>query len=306
MSSPFGKAIVIANSRAGKGSVATKQRDYEQLLAGIGLDFELRMTERPRHAIELARRAIDEGNRFIVAMGGDGTIHEVVNGMMGDEGPLNPEAVLGVVPAGSGSDFIRTFGIPAAPEHAVKHLTGDGLFLIDVGKVTYTTNGDSISEFFPNIAEAGLGGEVVRRAERLPRNLGKSRYMVGFWLSLMTFKTTPGKVLLDDKVYEGPITNLVVANAQFFGGGMKIAPRAHPSDGLFDVLVQKGTKRDYIAGITKVYKGEHIPSPAIKQYLVKRVEVVTDEPLQVEADGEILGKTPAVFEIVPNAINLKI
>jgi diacylglycerol kinase family enzyme len=87
---------------------------------------------------------------------------------------------------------------------------------------------------------------------------------------------------------------------------MKIAPKAHPGDGKFDVLVQKGTKRDYIYGITKVFKGEHVPHPSIKEYMAARVEVETDVPLQVEADGEILGKTKAIFEILPDALRLKI
>ncbi|MBW3588878.1 MAG: diacylglycerol kinase family lipid kinase [Actinobacteria bacterium] len=307
MGSPFGKAVVIANARAGKGSVSKDPSRYEDLLAAAGLDFEIRLTDRAGHAIDIADAALDEGIRYLIALGGDGTIHEVVNGMLHADGtPKNPDAVLGVLPAGSGSDFIRTFGLPQAAEDAAKHLAGENLFLIDVGRVEYQSGAERRSVFFPNIAEAGLGGDIVRRAERLPRWLGKSRYLFSFWMTLSRYKATQGRITMGDRVYEGKITNLVVANAQFFGGAMKIAPRAHPSDGMFDVLVQMGTKADYVAGITKVYKGDHIPSPAIKVYLAAKVEVTTDASLQVEADGEVLGYTPATFEIIPRVINLKI
>lgn len=280
--------------------------DIEKLISSAGIEFEMRLTDRRGHAAELSREAVLEGIRFLVAVGGDGTIHEVVNGMVGPDGPLVSDGVLGIVPAGSGSDFIRTFGLPQDPKDAVAHLAGENTFRIDVGRVTHTVNGEQRTEYFPNIAEAGLGGEVVRRAERLPRGLGRVRYLAGFWITLGAFKRTEGRVVCDQRTYEGPIVNLVVANAQFFGGGMMIAPKAHPGDGKFDVLIQRGTKRDYVAGITKVFKGEHLPSPSIKEFMAARVEVTTEKPLQVEADGEVLGTTPALFEVVPGAIQIKI
>ncbi|HYR63826.1 MAG TPA: diacylglycerol kinase family protein [Actinomycetota bacterium] len=304
MNSPFGKAFVIANARAGKG--ARHPDEFEKILAGAGLDFDLHVTERRHHAVELARQAIDDGWTYLVAVGGDGTIHEVVNGMMGDGGPRNRDAVLGIVSAGSGSDFVRTFGLPDDASHGVEHLTGDGFVDIDLGRVTFTTEGGESTEWFPNIAEAGLGADVAKVAERLPRRLGRSRYLVGFWITLARFKGTEGTVVCDTRTYEGRITNLVVANGQFFGGGMHVAPKATPTDGRLDVLIQIGTKADYIAAITKVFKGKHIPSPAIKEYKARRVEVTTKKPLRVEADGELLGMTPATFQLYENALRLKV
>jgi diacylglycerol kinase (ATP) len=302
--SPFGKAIVIANPRSGKGRVGKDPEAFESLLATAGIEFEVRLTNRRGHATELAHAAREEGHRFIVAVGGDGTIHEAVNGIMTAQG--SDEAVLGVLAAGSGSDLIKTFGLPSDLEDGVNHLAGESVFPIDIGRVTYQRNGREETRFFANIAEAGFGAEVVTRAEPLPRILGRVRYLVSFWMSLIFFKIRQAKVGLDAGTYEGPLTNLVVANCQFFGGGMHIAPKAHPADGRFDVLIQKGTKRDYIAGITKVYKAEHLPSPAIREHHSSRVEVEGEIRLPVEADGEILGTTPAVFEVLPNALKLKI
>jgi diacylglycerol kinase (ATP) len=303
MTSPYGRATVIVNSRAGKGG--KDKEGIEQLLRASGIEFEVTLSERRGHAVEIARRAVDEGCRYLVAVGGDGTIHEVVNGMMTST-RTDPGLVFAVVPAGSGSDFIKTFGLPATAADSVEHLKGEPYFQIDIGKITYEHSGETLTEYFPNIAEAGLGGEVVRRAERLPRRIGRLRYLLSFWMTLGRYRSTRGRVTLDDKVYEGRVTNLVVANAQFFGGGMRIAPKAHPADGKFDVLIQRGSKMDYVAGITKVFKGEHLPSPAIKEYGAAKVVVETERPMQLEADGEVLGFTPATFEIIPNALRLKI
>jgi len=304
VSSPYGKAFVILNRRAGKG--ARNPEEFEKALSAAELDCEVHVTERRHHAVELARQAMDDGWTLLVAVGGDGTIHEVVNGMMGDDGPRNPEAVLGIVSAGSGSDFARTFGLPDDVDHGVGHLTGDGFVDIDLGRVTFTTDDGEATEWFPNIAESGLGADVVKVAERLPRGMGRSRYLVGFWITLARFKGTEGTVVCDTRTYEGRITNLVVANGQFFGGGMHVAPRASPTDGRLDVLIQIGTKADYVAAITKVYKGRHVPSPAIKEYKARRVEVTTKNPLRVEADGELLGMTPATFSLYENVLRIKV
>jgi diacylglycerol kinase (ATP) len=302
--SPFGKAFIIVNRRAGKGTRQTD--DLEKALSGAGLDFELRTTQRRHHAVELARQAITDGYCYLVAVGGDGTIHEVVNGMLTPDGPLNPEAVLGVVSAGSGADFARTFGLPDDLSGGIQHLTGDGYMQIDVGRVTFTTDGGEATQWFSNIAESGLGADVVKRAERLPRRLGRTRYLVGFWMTLAAFKATQGTIVCDDVTRQGRITNLVVANGQFFGGGMHVAPNASPVDGAFDVLLQIGSKADYVAAITKVFKGNHIPSPVILEYRAKQVEVTTRSPLRVEADGELLGYTPATFSLVEGCLRLKI
>lgn len=306
MASPFGKAVVIANPHAGKGRVGRDPKELEAAIAAAGVDFDLRLTQRRGHAAEIAREAMDSGCRYLIAAGGDGTIHEVVNGMMGESGPLDREAVLGVVSSGSGGDFIRTFGLPSNREGAVRHLAGDNVFQIDVGKVTFAHDGETRTEYFPNIAEAGFGAEVVRRAERLPRWVGRLRYLITFLFTLGAFKIRDVKVILDDRVYEGPMTNLVIANCQFFGGGMRVAPKALPDDGRFDVLLMRGTKIDYLSSSSKVFKGEHLPSPQIKEYYAARVEVQSERPLRVEADGELLGFTPAIFEIVPKALRLKI
>ena len=306
MSSPYGPITMICNARSGRGGVARAVPDVQAHLDRRELEYEIRYTEHAGHATELARAAVESGSRFLVAVGGDGTVHEVVNGMITDDKSVNPDAVVGVVAAGTGSDFIKTFGIPAMAGHAVAHLDGPESFSIDIGKITYDHDGERAVRYFPNIAEVGLGAEVVARALRLPRWLGPTVYLAAFWLTIRRHKPARVDVDLVDRRYEGPMNNLVVANGQFFGGGMKIAPKAAPTDGLLDIQVEHARKREAIAIMPKVFKGEHLPHPDILEAKRVKVSIASERPLRVEADGELLGYTPATFELLRNALKLKV
>ncbi len=306
MSSPFGRLILICNPRAGAGGAKRALPEVLEQLGRRGLEHELRYTEGPGHAVALARGAIDDGHRLIVAVGGDGTVHEVANGMMGGDRPRNERAVLGVVAAGTGCDFIRTFGIPHTAGHAVVHLDGPESFPIDVGKITCESTAGSRVRYFVNVAEAGLGADVARRAARLPRRLGPTVYLFAFWWALARHRPTEVTVDLIDRTYEGAMSNLVVANGQFYAAGMKIAPKAAPTDGLLDIQIQHPSKLEALALLPKVYRGEHVPHPDILE--AKRVKVAIDAPvpLPIEADGELIGHTPATFELLRNALHLKV
>ncbi len=306
MSSPFGPMMLICNSRSGRGGVAKALPEVQEHLRQRGLAYELRYTEGPGHATDLARDALSSGIRFLVAVGGDGTVHEVVNGMIENDRAVNPDAVFGVVAAGTGSDFIKTFGIRALPSAAVAHLDGPNSFPIDIGKIVYTEDGREVTRYFPNIAEAGLGADVVAKAARLPRWLGPTVYLFAFWLTMSKHRPAQVKVDLVDRTYEGPMNNLVVANGQFFGGGMKIAPKAAPTDGLLDVQIEHARKKDAIAMMPKVFKGAHLPHPSVKEAKRVKVSITADRPLLIEADGEVLGHTPATFEVLRDVLSLKV
>lgn len=306
MSSEFGPITIICNRSSGRGGVAKSQPEVANHLRERELEHEFVYTEYAGHATDIARDAIKSGSRFLAAMGGDGTVHEVVNGMIEDDKPINPEAVFGVVAAGTGSDFIKTFGIPATPSHAVAHLDGPESFTIDIGKITYQNDGKETIRYFANIAEVGLGAEVVARAARLPRWLGPTVYFFAFWLTMRKHRVANVSVDLVDRKYEGYMNNLVVANGQFFGGGMKIAPKAAPTDGVLDVQIEHARRREALALIPKVYKGEHVPHPDIEEAKRVRLGIESDRPLLIEADGEVLGHTPAQFEVLKDLLRLKV
>ncbi|MDQ3878959.1 MAG: diacylglycerol kinase family lipid kinase [Actinomycetota bacterium] len=307
MTSVYGPMVLICNAHAGHGGVGKALPKVRALLEERELDYEVRYTQAAGDATTIARTALDQGFRFLVAVGGDGTVHEVVNGMIEDDKPVRDDAVMGVVAAGTGSDFIKTFGLPAEmPAHAVAHLDGGEAFPIDIGKIVYTEDGRPTVRYFANVAEAGLGAEAVWRAGRLPRWFGPMKYFVAFWLAVRGFKGVNAKADLVDRTYEGRLNNLVVANGQYFGGGMKIAPRAAPTDGLLDIQIEHARKREAISLLPKVYKGEHVPHEDIFEAKRVKLSIETDRPLRIEADGEVLGYTPATFEIIRDAIRLKV
>jgi diacylglycerol kinase (ATP) len=306
VASPFGDLVVIANPRSGRGRVGEELPELERQLLARRLGHRIVATEGPGHASALAAEALRGGTRFLVAVGGDGTVQEVVNGMIDDDRPVAPDAVLGVVAAGSGSDFVRTFGLPGDAIRAVRHLEGDRVYPIDVMRVDFAADSGTASRYVPNIAEVGLGAEVVGRAERLPRWMGRSRYFWGFWLSMGRHRPTPIDVGVDRKSFRGVANNVVIANCQFYGGGMKISPRSYPSDGLLDVQISTGPRSEAFTLLPKIYRGEHVPHPHIKELRGREVRVEAERPLSVEGDGEVLGTTPARFTVLPEILTLKI
>jgi diacylglycerol kinase (ATP) len=306
VTSPFGPLVVIANPRAGRGKVAAKLPEIERILRDAGLGYRIVQTTHPGHAAEAARDALHRGERYLVAAGGDGTVHEVVNGMLEDGRPIAPDAVLGVVAAGSGCDFVKSFGLPGDAVQAAHHLAGDRVRLIDVGKVTCMSGATEVTRYFPNIAEAGLGAAVVARASGLPGLLGPAKYFCGFWLTLPRFRLATVQLDADGQAYQWRAHNVVVANCRFYGGGMQISPKSQPDDGVLDVLVMAGPKSEAFTTLPKVYRGTHLPHRNIVELQASRVRIETDPPFQVEGDGESLGTTPATFEVIPAAIRMKL
>lgn len=306
MTSPFGPLVVIANPRAGRGRVDAALPQVERVLRDEGLAYRIVRTTHPGHATEAARAALLAGERYLVAVGGDGTVHEVVNGMISDGRPIAPDAVLGVVAAGSGCDFVRSFGLPGDAGQAARHLAGDRVRVIDVGSVTCYDGDFEKTRYFVNIAEAGLGGAVVARAAGLSRFLGAARYASGFWLTLPGFGPGTMRFDVDGHAFAWRAFNVVVANCRFYGGGMQISPKSDPGDCLLDVLVMAGPKSDAFTTLPKVYSGTHLPHRNIAELRARRVDVETDWPFPVEADGEMLGTTPASFGIIPSGVRLKV
>jgi YegS/Rv2252/BmrU family lipid kinase len=237
VTSPFGRLVIIANPSSGRGRSEAKLREIESMLRDWGLDYRMVRTAGPGHAAEAAAEALRAGDRFLVAAGGDGTVHEVVNGMLAGGRPVAADAVLGVLATGSGCDFVKSFGIPGDAVRAARRLTGDAVRTIDVGKVTFADGGATTVRYFANIAEAGLGGSVVARASRLSGVFAATRYFFGFWLTLPRFRPATVRLDADGQAFEWVAQNVVVANCRFYGGGMQISPNSRPDDGRLDVLV---------------------------------------------------------------------
>ena len=240
--SPFGSLAVIANPHAGEGRVGRELSALERGLAGRGLEYSLQVTEGPGDATRLAADAMDAGVRFLVAVGGDGTVHEVVNGMFRDGRPIVEEPVLGVVPAHSGCDLVKSFGLPGDVDAACGHLLGDNTYPFDVVKVAFTDpDGRPAVRYSVNLAEIGFGAAVAAKVGGRP---GRARSFMAFWSTYARTRVRDVRIAADRSVYEGPAFNVIVGNAQFASGGMRLSPRSFPGDGVADVLVFTGPRSD--------------------------------------------------------------
>ncbi len=309
MASSFGPLTLIVNPVAGRGRVAAALPRIEAALRDADLAYGMAVTRGAGDATRAARAAMEAGGRFIVAVGGDGTIHEVVNGMLTPDGrPRREGAVLGVIAAGSGSDFVRTFDLPGDSVAACARLTGEATRPLDIGKVTYVDHSadEPATAFFANIAEAGIGAAVVDRAARLPRSAGRSRYLAALWMVLPGFRPARIRLEVDGRAFGGRVHNVVVANCRYFGGGMQVSPKSVPDDGEFEVLAFKGPKSQSFTFTPKVYRGTHLPDADIVELSAARVGIEAEPALPIEADGELLGTTPAAFEVIPAPLLLKV
>lgn len=266
---------------------------------------EALFSDQPGHLRELARSASEEGARLLVAVGGDGTVNEVVNGL----GP-GRETELALIPRGTGGDLARTFGIPAKLDEAVRIALTGRVRTIDLGRASYRSRrGETESSYFANVASAGMSGAVAQRtneAGRAPLG-GRAAYL---WSTLTVFarwRNADVRVSVDGESRTGPMFDVIVANCRYLAGGMKIAPEALPDDGLLDVLlIGDVTKLDLVRTLPKIYRGTHLPHPKAELLRGAAVTVDAGQPLPVELDGEQPGTTPVRFDVVPRGLKLRV
>lgn len=298
--------IVNPGSQAGRTG-----RNWAALagrLRAAGLDFDSALTKGPLHATELARSAVREGRPVIVAAGGDGTINEVANGFFEAGRPVPTGSRLGLLPVGTGGDFRRSFGIPADLEAAAATIRAGRTRRIDAGRLTSRSPGGGEQvRHFVNIADAGLGPEVVDIVNRSPKLLGAATFTLMSLYSLLRWRNRALVVDVDGQRRELVAQQVVVANCAYYGGGMMVAPAAVPDDGLFDVVLLGDIgKLESIRGLSSVRTGSHLDAANPNWSVIRgrRVEVSSPEAVRVELDGELAGGLPAVFEIQPSAIEL--
>ncbi|MFC2012033.1 diacylglycerol/lipid kinase family protein [Chloroflexota bacterium] len=302
MAIPYAKVIV--NPAAGAKSTYRKWSRISRLLKHIGLSFDHEYTEGIGHAVELARAAVVKGYRYLVAVGGDGTVNEVVNGMLDSADAA--DITLGVVSTGTGSDFARSIGIPKHYINACSCLTSSRRSSIDVGVVEYQSNGQTLKRFFVNAAGIGFDAAAVETTERLPKYFGGTiPYLFGLLRTLFGYKNQLVELRIGDRVETSRVLSVVVSNGCYFGGGMRVAPEARLDDSLFDVTVIGDVgKFDLLKSLPMIYKGTHGKHPKVSMEKAEKITVNSPERLLVQADGELLGEGPASFWLKPAALSI--
>lgn len=302
MSTPYAKLIV--NPAAGASSTRRKWPRIERLLIDSGLSFDYEFTERVGHGIELARAAANEGYGCVVAVGGDGTVNEVANGILGSTAASS--TALGVISTGTASDFARSAGIPRHYVGACAALTGSQRLLVDAGVMEYMSEGQSLRRFFVNSAGIGFDAAACVTTERLPKYFGGTiPYLVGIFRTLFGYRNTPVVLRIAEKVEEVCIFSVVVCNGSAFGGGMLMAPEASLTDNLLDVVVIGDVgKFEVLKTLPRAYKGTHVNHPKINVEKTASITIEPSERLLVHVDGEVVGEGPASFWLEPAALSV--
>ena len=290
--------LVILNPAAGGGRARRFWERCQALLVAVGLRPDVAVTSRRGQAADFAAEA---GERLVIAVGGDGTAHEVVNGLLRRRTASPPR--FGALMVGTGTDLKRTLPAPGRLQEVARWLQSGRFRRIDVGRVG-TSQG---RRFFVNVADCGIGAEVARRHDRLPDWLGGTpSFLLAAVSTLLVHRNRAVRIRIDaGPVEECVVRSVAVANCRWFGGGMQIAPQAEPDDGLLDVCVVGDVRRvQGIRCLPLLYRGEHGRLPQVRFARARRIEVDAVTSLGVEADGELIGETPAVFEIVPAALDV--
>jgi len=308
------KTFLVVNPRSAGGATARHFDTIVQAVRNALGDCAHAFTERPMHATELTRQALVEHD-LIVAVGGDGTINEVVNGFFEEPRPgvpakaIRPGASLGVLPRGTGGDLRRTIGLDGDLWRCVARLKGER-GAVDVGRVDYQDDeGRPASRYFINVAEVGVGAKVVEIANASSKVLGgKLTFMLASMRALAGWRDLDIRVSVDGGPLEDhSVTTFAIANGRFFGGGMMVAPEARFDDGLFHLTLWKGfTLLDFVLKQGAMYDGSHVHLEGTTTRTAKtvRIESASKDPVAIEVDGERIGRLPAIFSLLPGALHL--
>lgn len=296
--------VFLVNPASDNGRTGRRWPELAHRAARLGLEGETLFSEHPGHLITLAGEAVDNGASLVVAVGGDGTLNEVVNGVAGRD------VDLATVPLGTGMDFGRTYDLPKRFDDAVLVARDGETRVVDAGRVRYRTwAGDDAERLFANVGTVGMSGAVAQRANGMSKALGgRVTFFYALTRVFLSWENTEVTVTADGGVERrGRMHDVIVANGMWHGGGMKLAPDARPDDGLFDVvLIGDVSKADFLTTAPKIYRGGHVTHPKVEILRSADVRVDAGEHLPIEVEGEQVGTTPAAFEIVPGALRVRV
>ena len=298
---------IVVNPAGGNGAVSKSWPQLRKLLDACGYRYELAFTERREHAIELAIRGVEDGYRQVMAVGGDGTNNEVVNGLL-QQRVVPPEHVhYALLPVGTGNDWVKTLGIPRDFRKWAPQI-GQGLVRrVDVGLVHYTSGGEPRVRYFVNVAGMAYDAFVARYAESKRGMVSnKLLYLYLVMRCLFQYDLRKARVCMDGQTVEDHFYTINVGLGRYSGGGMQFVPHAEPDAGRFAVtLAGNMSKWAVIAATPYFYNGKVGRHPKVTTLTARELEVTApagQPPTLLEVDGEFLGETPVRFELLPQRL----
>ncbi len=300
---------VIVNPNAGINKGEKDWAEISSLLKKYDINFSHIFTKKIGDAIELTKEFIKEGYRKFIAVGGDGTLNEVVNGIFIQDFCSSKEITLASIGIGTGNDWGKTYNLPTNYEELIKIIKTGNTFIQDIGTVEFSNNEKVTNRYFINIAGMGFDASVVKRVnkEKIKGKGGTLSYLRNLLLSLIHYKIKNFEIKIDNESINGKLFSLGIGICKYNGNGMKQLPNAIPDDGLLDVtIINKIGKFSVLLNVKNLYDGTFINHPSVNTYTGKTVTLVSNKTVYLEADGETLGHSPCKFGIIPKALNVVI
>ncbi|HEY2406792.1 MAG TPA: diacylglycerol kinase family protein [Polyangiaceae bacterium] len=306
------KLRIVVNPSAGSGSAKRRIPEARRALETHGIVAEIAETRGPGDATRLLREARSDGVECVAVMGGDGTLNEVCQGYIDAEGEALAGPDLALLPSGTGGDFRKSFELGTSIEEAAARLATAPARPLDLGLLRLTSHdGHLVNRAFVNITSFGLGGLTDRLVNSGPKWMGgRAAFFLGSARALIGYRNAPVRLRVDGVVcLEAPILNVAIANGRYFGGGMKIAPDADPSDGLFDVVALVDlTRAQGIALARRIYSGSHLGQPGVRVAQGTRIEaeaLVPNAEVLIDMDGETPGRLPLTARVARGALRIR-
>lgn len=301
---------IIANPAAGGGAVKKRWPQIESRLQELSISYTIRFTQNPGQATQLAQEAILKGHRHLMGLGGDGTHHEILNGILSQQ-TIPPHAVLyAPFPIGTGNDWSRTYQIPKDPNLRLKNLLNPIVELQDAGKIEYLDPlGNLASRWFINVAGLAYDGFVAKKM--LENGKSSSSLVYLFAVAKYLFEYKPSSAIIQFDQHDPIKDQFYTVNigiCKYSGGGMQLVPHAIPNDGLLALtFARKMPKREVLLQTPRFYNGTLLNHPKVTGLQTKNISIIPDfssEHLWLEADGEFLGAAPATFQVFNNVISV--
>lgn len=293
--------FIIANPTSGNRNFSKKWKQIEQILQNKNIDYSFSFTKYSKHEIELVQNAIQKGFRNIISVGGDGTLHHVVNGIMLQRYVKTSDITIGVIPLGTGNDWIKTYNIPNNIEKSIEIIRRKKTLLQDIGVLK--TEDEKIS-YYNNVAGLGYDGFIVKKLKRL-KPFGKLSYLIAGTYGLFFYKRSVFKVNFDDKNLETNCLMTVLGICKFSGNGMQFTENVNSSDGFLDITIAKNINTiDLLLNIKKLYNGKIVHHKKVTTYKTKEITITPkSSKTYIQADGELIGKGKVTVKIIEKAIN---
>lgn len=297
---------IIANPTSGGGSVEKKWPATERLLQDMGFSYSVHFTEKRGHAARLAEDIILKGRRHILGIGGDGTNHEIVNGILGQDFVPPTDIYYALLPSGTGNDWARQYGIPTDPRQRLERLSNPKTVLQDAGLVKYFCDGQQQQRYFVNVAGMAYDGFIGKKLGQ-QHIYHRLQYLALIARYLLEYKFSKARLVFDNQLVEDFFCTINVGLCRYSGGGMQFVPQAVPDDGLFALtFARRLPKWEVMLQTRRFYNGTLLNHPKVEGFQAKhiRVEHVGNTPTLLEADGEFLGETPVEFILLPKALKI--